>query len=247
MDRLEGLHGRCRAGINGRKRLEHVQERYSTLKSEVDDIINECEGLFRRPDPRHGELGMDHGLPVWDPRQDDNKSVHGVAIHVTKHSEALSVSSQKKSLKRALVSKLKLDLARARPKEDAEAARVAYEYKQRMELRRLEGEATLAELKWKIEMDNLTESILLRVVSSALNTSTFIVNKQSHSTPVTSEYVTRDGFNSQPSAVYVISNGAPQSTEPNYPAISRPSDTVLTHNESSVKGLNTTTPSAGIN
>ena len=113
--------------------------------------------------------------------------MHSVDTHVTKHSEALPVSSQKKSLKRALVSKMKLDLARARAKEDAEAARVAYEYKQRMELRRLEGEATLAELKWKIEMDNLTESILLRVVSSALNTSTFIVNKQSHSTPVTSE------------------------------------------------------------
>ena len=32
-----------------------------------------------------------------------------------------------------------------------------------------------------------------------------------------------------------------------YPAISRPLDTVLTHNEWSVKGLNTTTPSAGIN
>ena len=45
----------------------------------------------------------------------------------------------------------------------------------------------------------------------------------------------------------MISNGAPQSKEPKYPAISRPSDTVLTHNESSVKGLNTTTPSAEIN
>ena len=242
-----GLNGRYLAGINGRKRLEHVQERYSTLKREVDDIINECEGLFRRPDPRHDELGMDRGLPVWDPKQDDNKSVHSVATHVTKHSEASSVSSQKKSLKRALVSKMKLDLARARAKEDAEAARVAHEYKQRMELRRLEEEATLAELEWKIEMDNLTESKLPPVVPSALNTSTFIVNKQSHSTPVTSEYVSRDGFNSQPSAVYVISSGTPQSTEPKYPAVSRPSDTMLSHNESSVKGLNTTTPSAGIN
>ena len=207
--------------------------------------INECEGLLRRPDPRHGELGMDRGVPIWDPKQDDNKSVDSGATHVTKHSEALLVSSQKKSLKRALVSKMKLDLARASAKEDEEAARVAHEYKQRMELRRHEEEATLAELEWKIEMDNLTESKLSPFVSSALNTSTF--NKQSHSTPVTSEYVTRDGFNSQPSAVYVISNGAPQSTEPNYPAISRPSDTDLTQNESPVKGLSTTTPSAGIN
>ena len=131
----------------------------------MDDIINECEGSFRRPDPRHGELGMDRGLPVWDPKQDDNKSVNSVAAHVTKHSEALSVSSQTKSLKRALVSKMKLDLTRARAKEDAEAARVAREYKQKMELRRLEKEATLAELEWKIEMDNLTESKLSPVAS----------------------------------------------------------------------------------
>ncbi|CAH3172882.1 unnamed protein product, partial [Porites evermanni] len=114
--------------------------------------------------------GMDRGLPDF-------------SIQLP----ALSVSSQTKSLKRALVSKMKLDLARARAKEDAEVARVAHEYKQRMELRRLEKEATLAELEWKIEMDNLTESKLPPVVSSALNTSTFIVNKQSHSTPVTSE------------------------------------------------------------
>ena len=157
-------------------------------------ILSMCEGSFRRPDPRHGELGMDRGLPVWDPKQDDNKSVHSVATHVTKHSEASSVSSQKKSLKRALVSKMKLDLARARAKEDAEAARVAHEYKQRMELRRLEEEATLTELEWKIEMDNLTESKLSPVVSNALNTSTFIVNKQSHSTPVTSEMLLEMGL-----------------------------------------------------
>ena len=122
----------------------------------MDDIINECDGLFRRPDSRHGELGMDRGLVVWDPKHDDNKLVHSVATHFTKHSEALSVSSQKKSLKRAQVSKMKQDLARARAKEDAEVAKVAHGYKQRMELRRLEEEATLVELEWKIEMDNLT-------------------------------------------------------------------------------------------
>ena len=76
---------------------------------------------------------------------------------------------------------MKLDLARARAKENAEAARVAHEYKQRMELRRLEEEGTLAELEWIIEMDNLTESKLPPVVPSALNYSTFIVDKQSHS------------------------------------------------------------------
>ncbi|CAH3191065.1 unnamed protein product, partial [Porites lobata] len=142
--------------------------------------------------------GMDRGLPDLS-----------IQLPVVSTRSDISLPSC-----RALVSKMKLDLARARAKEDAEAARVAHEYKQRMELRRLEEEATLAELEWKIEMDNLTENKLPPVVPSALNTSTFIVNKQSHSTPVTSEYVSRDGFNSQPSAVYVISSGTPQSTEP---------------------------------
>ena len=40
----------------------------------------------------------------------------------------------RKSLKKLLVSKVKLDLARVRAKEEAEAARMAYEHKQRMEL-----------------------------------------------------------------------------------------------------------------
>ena len=105
--------------------------------------------------------------------------------------------------------------------------------------RRLEEEATLSELEWKIELDHLNESKLSPVVSSVSNTSTFKVNKQSHSTTVTSEYVTRDGINSQPSAVYVLSDGAPQSTEPHYPSISRPSDTVMTRNDISVKGFYT--------
>ena len=63
-----------------------------------------------------------------------------------------------------------------------------------MELRRFEEEATLAELEWKIEMDNLTESKLSPVVSSALNTSTFNVNKQPHSTPATSEMLLEMGL-----------------------------------------------------
>ena len=88
-------------------------------------------------------------------RKKDKKSVPSVATYVAKHSEALSVSLQKKSLEKALVSKMKLDLARARAKKDAEATRVAHEYKERMEVRRLEEEATLAELEWKIEMDHL--------------------------------------------------------------------------------------------
>ena len=60
---------------------------------------------------------------------------------------------------------MRLDLTRARAKEDVEAAREAHEYKQRMELRPIEEDATLAELERKIEMDNLTESKLSPVAS----------------------------------------------------------------------------------
>ena len=68
-------------------------------------------------------------------------------VSVYSKSSSASGSPRKKSLKRVLVSKMKLDLARARAKEEAKAARMAYEHKQRMELRRLEEEASLAELE----------------------------------------------------------------------------------------------------
>ena len=68
-------------------------------------------------------------------------------VSVYSKSSSASGSPRKKSLKRVLVSKMKLDLARARAKEEAKAARMAYEHKQRMELRGLEEEASLAELE----------------------------------------------------------------------------------------------------
>ena len=89
---------------------------------------------------------------------------------------------RKKSLKRALVSKMKLDLAKARTREEAEAARLAYEHRQKMELRRLEEEATLAELEWKIETQYDENAQVPGVVSPTL-APTFLVDKQPHSTP----------------------------------------------------------------
>ena len=87
-----------------------------------------------------GNVGTNPGLPDQDMKRDDYVSVYS-------KSSSASGSPRKKSLKRVLVSKMKLDLARARAKEEAKAARMAYEHKQRMELRRLEEEASLAELE----------------------------------------------------------------------------------------------------
>ena len=61
---------------------------------------------------------MDPGLTDQDVERDDNVSVY------SKSSSGCG-SSRKKPLKRVLVSKMKLDLARARAKEEAEAARMA--------------------------------------------------------------------------------------------------------------------------
>ena len=80
-------------------------------------------------------------------------------------STCVSRSSHKKYLKRVLVLKMKLDLARARAKEEAEAAQMAYEHNQRMELRHLEEEASLAELEWKTETEYKIEGHLALLVS----------------------------------------------------------------------------------
>ena len=82
---------------------------------------------------------MNPGLLNQDAEHDDHVSVNP-------KSSSVSGSPRKKSLK-------SLDLARARAKEEAEVARMAYEHKQRMELWRLEEEASLAELQWKIKTE----------------------------------------------------------------------------------------------
>ena len=71
---------------------------------------------------------------------------HDYHVSVYPKSSSVSGSPRKKFLK-------SLDLARARAKEEAEVARMAYEHKQRMELWRLEEEASLAELQWKIKTE----------------------------------------------------------------------------------------------
>ena len=45
---LEELHTRYLAGINERKRLEKLQNRYSNLKRDGHDVINDCEGFLQK-------------------------------------------------------------------------------------------------------------------------------------------------------------------------------------------------------
>ena len=73
---------------------------------------------------------MNPGLADQEGDHDDNVSVSSKSCNV-------SGSSRKKSLKKVLVSKMKLDLARARAKEDAEAARMAYDINKEWNLRAL--------------------------------------------------------------------------------------------------------------
>ena len=85
---------------------------------------------------------------------------------------------------------MKLDLERARPKEETEAARMAYEHKQRMEFNHLEEETSLAELEWKIETECNDEGGLTPSAASPLDATTFLVDRRPHSTPVTSDKLT---------------------------------------------------------
>ena len=111
---------------------------------------------------------------------------------------------RKKSLKRALESKIKL--ARARTRDEAEAARLAYEHGRKMELRRLEEEATLAELEWKIETQYDENAPPPGVVSPMFAT-TFLVDKEPHSTPFVS--LLTDGSEESPTTVQLAWRGKP--------------------------------------
>ena len=58
--------------MNERKRLEEVQNRYSNLKRNAPDVINECEGFSQKLGSPPGNVGMDPRLPDQDVERDDN-------------------------------------------------------------------------------------------------------------------------------------------------------------------------------
>ena len=63
---LEELHTKNLAGINERKRLEQVHNRYSNLKRDAHDEINKCEGFSQKLGSSPGNVGMNPGLPDQD-------------------------------------------------------------------------------------------------------------------------------------------------------------------------------------
>ena len=101
---LEELHTKKPCWINEGKRLEQVHNRYSNLKRDAHDEIK-CEGFSQKLGSLPGNVGMNPGLPDQDVERDDN-------VSVCFKSSSASGSSRKKSLKRVLVWKMKLDLAR---------------------------------------------------------------------------------------------------------------------------------------
>ena len=239
---LEELHTKYLSGINERKRLEEVQNRYSNLKRNTHDVINECEGFLQKLGSPPGNVGMGPGLPDQDVERDDNVSVYS-------KSSSGSGSSRKKSLKRALVSKMKLDLARARVREEAEAARMAYEHKQRMELRRLEEEASLAELEWKIETEYNDEGGLTAGAASPLDATTFLVDKRPHSTPVTSDKIEASGPDANPGATSVTGketvsqlNPCTETSATPVSGILKPRDSMNTQPKSSFSRIESNVP-----
>ena len=239
---LEELHTKYLSGINERKRLEEVQNRYSNLKRNTHDVINECEGFLQKLGSPPGNVGMGPGLPDQDVERDDNVSVYS-------KSSSGSGSSRKKSLKRALVSKMKLDLARARAREEAEAARMAYEHKQRMELRRLEEEASLAELEWKIETEYNDEGGLTAGAASPLDATTFLADKRPHSTPVTSDKIEASGPDVNPGATSVTGketvsqlNPCTETSATPVSGILKPRDSMNTQPKSSFSRIESNVP-----
>ena len=73
---LEELDTKYLPGINERKRLEEVQNRYSNLKRGTHDVINECKGFLQKLGSSPGNVGMNPGLPDQDVERDGIVSVY---------------------------------------------------------------------------------------------------------------------------------------------------------------------------
>ena len=85
-------------------------------------------------------------------KQETHKSDDGISVSGKSHQSSTyskTSLSRKEKLRAALLAKEKLELAQRRAEEEVELAR----QNAKRELRRLEDEAALAELDWKIERD----------------------------------------------------------------------------------------------
>ena len=130
---FEATRAKYVPGIQERKRLQQVEQRFKSLQDSMNDLIEECERQVKLEQETH--------------KCDDGISVTGKSRQSSTTSR--TSSSRKEKLRTALLAKKKLELAQRRAEEEAELAR----QKAMRELRRLEDEAVLAELDWKIERD----------------------------------------------------------------------------------------------
>ncbi|EDO31062.1 predicted protein [Nematostella vectensis] len=131
---FEGLHVSYVHGINSRERLQLVQEHYTNMKRQINEII----AKFEQPKSLDEilECGMDSGMP--DLRED------AVSIANSRGSQGSRASSRKSALTKTLLAQLKLERAEIRIREELE-------YKANMELDKLAEEADIADLEWRIE------------------------------------------------------------------------------------------------
>ena len=130
---FEAVHAKYVPGIQERKHLQQVEERFKSLQESMNDLIEECEKQMKSEHETH--------------KCDDGISVSGKSRQSSTSSK--TSSSRKEKLRAALLAKKKLELAQRRAEEEAELAR----QNAKRELRRLEDEALLAELDWEIERD----------------------------------------------------------------------------------------------
>ena len=131
-------------GIQERKRLQQVEQRFKSLQDSMNDLIEECVRQVKFEQKTH--------------KCDDGISVSGKSRQSSTTSK--TSSSRKEKLRAALLAKKKLELAQRRAEEEAELAR----QNAMRELRRLEDEAVLAELDWKIKRDFDEETSQLETV-----------------------------------------------------------------------------------
>lgn len=130
---FEELHPVYLNGIKDRKRLEFVEAKYRELKESVTQIIQECRMQMRTERQQ-------------EPPPDDNFSVKSFGSQRSQQS-----TPSKEKLKAMLMAKKRLELAKAREREEAEIARMMYERNRRIGIRKLEEQVVLAELEWRIE------------------------------------------------------------------------------------------------
>ena len=104
---FEATHAKYVPGIQERKRLQQVEQRFKSLQESMNDLIEECE--------RQGKF-----------EQETHKCDDGISVSGKSRQSSTSPktsSSRKEKLRAALLVKKKLELVQGRAEEEAELAR----------------------------------------------------------------------------------------------------------------------------